>query len=855
MRQYEEEILVELRNRFPILERISGRFGQDIPREAIPWYFGILLAASMRRESGACCFVLDKTQGTTALTAVFVALARLEQDFQQLAEAYARTAFAEGQHVRVKPSNFVYEYEGNWDGHPDLFRLKIQEKEERRSFPISEVLRLEPTTYKLPKGTLVSNLGDFGHINLDGLIGKNTYGNSSIFRNVVLLHMPQTRFAGVTDIVSLTPDLVDDCSPLSDILTWGIVGPEGEIKANDAYQVIGEPLIAVTRVTQDLADAASASPIASKIVLVDGARGIANDLQAFDDVSQRQRTVILASPDETEEIRLLQEYGCPAWHMSATDLSIGEYETRERSRDSLVGRTVRVANIRENCRVVPVACKSDEFQAVALALEGIASRTSGSEERTEVDELLVRLYGILLEFSECCFEINEEAKTELRLAKENLTRNLRWLDIDTAKEFQFAIELLERIAYGGLGLELKADALLRALSDSNGRWAIATRLTRTAACLRDSLSALGIDIYVVPIQAIRPQDEFDCIVVPAWPNSRRFTRLKNLAAAKEIRVLAYPFESKWLSSHQARERTRARSNQMEPEEIAGVLGMSPDLFATVEGRDPGTPVEETTPELPIFQMENRVSRRRSIGPASIADNEESRPAYLVEFYGGCHALLSEWSELYVLNELIENARPEGGALQTKRVSGLLQGDFVLFRAGAGKEFIRLLAEDNLGIDEYERVRTLAESWKTALHRLGNDPATVQMRLESRGLHRTTATIAGWMRNPYLIGPGDINDVRIIAEASGDTKLLAELDPVGAAMTRIRGAHIGAGSRLTQLIIDEVRDRLSQLDGQPVLLDLVYGQAWVVQVHTVDSEEQECPIDQINRPLWSDDPFF
>ena len=136
---------------------------------------------------------------------------------------------------------------------------------------------------------------------------------------------------------------------------------------------------------------------------------------------------------------------------------------------------------------------------------------------------------------------------------------------------------------------------------------------------------------------------------------------------------------------------------------------------------------------------------------------------------------------------------------------------------------------------------MAESWKTALRRLGNDPATVQMRLERQGLLRSTATIAGWLRNPHLIGPGDSDDVRIVAEASGDTKLLGELDPVADAISRIRGAQIGAGSRLTQLIVDEVRGRLSQLDGQPVLLDLEYGQAWVVQVNAVDMEEQEHPI--------------
>ena len=285
-----------------------------------------------------------------------------------------------------------------------------------------------------------------------------------------------------------------------------------------------------------------------------------------------------------------------------------------------------------------------------------------SDERAEVDELLVHLYGILLEFSECCIEIRNEAKYELRLVRESLTRNSRWLGIDISKEFQSAIDLLEQIAYEGIGLQQKADALLRELAESNERWAIATRSTRTAACLRESLSTLGIEICVVPIQAIRPEDEFDCIIMPAWHNSRRFTRLKNLAAAKEIRVLTYPFEGRWLSGHQARERTLMQSNQMEPEQLAGILGVAPDLFASSGVWEPSPWIEDTTPEPPIFKLENRVSRRRSVYPTAFVGNDETRRARLVEFYGGCHALLSEWSELHVLNELIDNALSEGGRL-------------------------------------------------------------------------------------------------------------------------------------------------------------------------------------------------
>ena len=146
----------------------------------------------------------------------------------------------------------MYEYEGIWEGHPSVFKLKVLDKPDWRSFPMSDVLRLEPTDRRRPKGTLASNLGVFDHSSLDELLGITTYGNDSMIRNVVLLYMAQARFAGIADIVSLAPSHSDRSERLSDFLPWGAIGPGGEIKTGDAYQVIGEPLIAVSRVPQDI---------------------------------------------------------------------------------------------------------------------------------------------------------------------------------------------------------------------------------------------------------------------------------------------------------------------------------------------------------------------------------------------------------------------------------------------------------------------------------------------------------------------------------------------------------------------------------------------------------------------------
>ena len=294
---------------------------------------------------------------------------------------------------------------------------------------------------------------------------------------------------------------------------------------------------------------------------------------------------------------------------------------------------------------------------------------------------------------------------------------------------------------------------------------------------------------------------------------------------------------------------------MKAEDRAGILGIEPGMLPPLGSADPPPPADYASPDQPMLDFERRFSRRRSSHPSSTVDGDDVRRARLVEFYGGCYSLLTEWSQLHVLNELMDGGRADTRRLRSVTAADLSVDDFVLFRAGGGKEFIRLLAEDALGIEEYERVRAIAERWKLALRRLGDSPAMVQRRLERHGLHRTLPTIAGWMGNPELIGPGYEDDIEVIGKAAGDSELLETLNSVSDAISRIRGAHIGAGSHLTQLILGEVHGRLSQLDDQPVLLDLGYGRAWVVQVEAIDSLQQEYPADQINRLLWTDDSIF
>ena len=852
------ELIGELRRRFPLFDRIVGQFGEDTQEERIPWVFGFFLAAAMRPNPGACCFVLDKTRGTTAIAAVLLALVKLQVDFPELLRNYALTALSPGQRVRVKPSDFVYEYGGLWEEYQhQFFSLRIlEEKGSRRTFPITELLRLEPTDRVRPKGSLVSALGGFERSSLDKLLDLTAGGNNSVIRNTVLVYMAQARFAESIGAITLAPEHSGSFDRLSGFLPWGSIGPGGELRPNDAYQVKGEPILAVTNVPEDLALACLSASNATKIVFVDGVRGLARDLQAFDDIADRQRVVIIASPDETEALELLRGRRCPIWHLSPDEILIGEVSSANRARGSSVGATIRAAETRRHIKVTTVECSDRALQAVALSLERAASMIKESEEVNEVEETLARFYGILFECSECCFGVDEETARNLREVGEQISYHVKWIAPEVAQELEEATRGLADIIGGGAAGQEKADALCNIiLAEQNEPWIVAARSPRTAESLRAGLAGLGVDVPVLPVSGIGADREYAGIIVPAWPNEKRFTRLRNQAVTTDIRVLAYPFESKWVARHKARERDRVRSNRMNAEARSSILGIEPRFLTALDIHELDTPVTAPSFDLPIFRIEDRITRRRIESPGVAVDGEDSRKAQLVRFFGNCHAILTEWAELHKINELIDEAKAHEAKLRTVTVSQLSQGDFVLFRAGGGKEFIRMIAEDNLGIDEYSRVRSIAERWKSSLRRLGRNPGQVQRRLVDHGLDRTPVTIAGWLGNPDRIGPGDPTDIEFIARAAGDAELLANRTDIQNAISHIRGAHISAGGQLTQLLLGELREKLNQLGDQPVLLDLGYAEAWVVQVDMVETMRREYPVNFVNRLLLPDETGF
>ncbi len=851
-----EALIDELRQRFPLFERIVGQFGEDTGDERIPWFFGLLLAAASNRVPGACCFVLDKTRGTTPVAAILLAFVRLQEDFPELVHSYADAALRSGQRVRVKPSDFVYEYNGLWDGYPGHFRLKIIGEEEYRTFPMVDVLRLEPTERVRPKGALNSNLGAFERSWLDELLDLTTCGNNSLIRNHVLTYMAQTQFSKIVDAIAFAPRSCHyDSDRVSRHLPWGSIAPDGRLNPNDSYQVAGEPIIGVTTVPEDLALASSSAPVGTKVVLVEGARGVARDLQAFDDIADRQKTLILASPEETDALILLKDRGCPVWYMSPTEMMIGEPSGWNRVRGSLVGRTIRAADTRQHVTVTLVDCEDRLLQTVAESLDRAAG-VLRDDDGTEGEEILSRLFAILFEYSECCFGVDNEIVDNLQIVRNKLTGYGNWFVPEVATLFEEAITRLEdAIGHGPCGQE-KAAAMIDLIGErQNEPLAVTARSPRTAGSLRRGLADQGFDVPVLTLPAISSEFEYARVIVPAWPNERKFIRLKTQAVTRDIRVLSYPFETKWIRRHQVRERARQHSSRMDIQQRSSILGIGSQFVEALGGHETAAPEVDVSHDLPIFRIEERLAQRPANRPSVAREGEDAREAQLVQFFGDCHALLTDWAALPRLNHLVDNPSANEASLPTVTASQLAPGDYLLFRVSGDKGIIRLIAEDALGTEEYDRIRASAERWKISLRRLGASPVDVQRRLAAAGLNRARVTVASWLGSEDRIGPRSLRDIEAIAKASQDAELARMHQECWNAIGRIRGAHIAAGGQLTQLILGELGGRLQQLDDQPVLLDLDYGKAWVVQVDMVETTRRMYPFELVNRLLWAHDSAF
>ena len=849
---------------------------------AILPFLSLLLAAADEGESGACCFLLPCSTGIAMCSAILGALSRLQAEFPRLLENHARQGFQRGQRVRVLPSGHVYEFQGLFDD-PRLepsFRLKVVDNRTRtwrhnpileptyRSFPIAEILRLQPTTRSMPLGRENTALGPWEESPLDRLLGIRSGFNTALFRNHVLLLTSRSEaelFASITRIARPGRE----AARVADVVTWGRILEDGALASDDRFLQDGEPLIATTHAIECLAEACDRAEPNSKLVILDGVTAVTRNLQAYDRIVAGQRVVIVADHDDEEQLGALADRGCDIWSASTAEILIGTNNCRTRGSGEIFEGVRRAASNAEHLRITTIPVNDDRLDGAAAALIRAERELSGEQDES-LRRLLGMAFGILLDCAAWYSPPSPDTALHFDSRLLSLEREIqlhdRWLSPGASSALREAVMLLRLVRTDENAGWLRLESLVIALDElhTSGRsMTIVTRSASAADALRAALPAYLAGIPIHPASLLPLDIDVDTLVVAAWLRSEGMLRLISRYPAPDIRLVACAFESRWLRQAVGRRDARRRRWRLDDDRKAAILGTLGWTVARDRSRDSNPEPDGAAPPSPgvdgaesdhqLDRLERLARPRRKGTVLTSAPEQERRPARYVGFVGRTYAYLSSGHSLPVVTDVIRGASSAGGRVPMRTVDHLRAGDYVLFRDQGDHDVIGLFAEVALGRERYRERRTLAELWKSALRSIGNTHLEVIQRLRNAGVLKHPATIRGWLLDPDKIGPGSRADLDIIARVSGDTALLNRIDDVWEAIGEVRGAHIAAGSKLSDFLLQELPRNVHGVSEEETRVDLTLGRVWVVQVEEI-GEVEERSYTEVNRLLWAGDQW-
>lgn len=184
-------------------------------------------------------------------------------------------------------------------------------------------------------------------------------------------------------------------------------------------------------------------------------------------------------------------------------------------------------------------------------------------------------------------------------------------------------------------------------------------------------------------------------------------------------------------------------------------------------------------------------------------NNEFIEAALVNFADDTYGIFSRFKSFVCINELLKGNETKPSE---KTTEDLMPGDIVLFK-DKSKNIVSEIATDILNSNNQGNLIYLARSWKDAIRDLivfgGIDKSKIVDKIIDAGCKRHKLTIRGWVYSEATICPIDKEDLICIAAACGEfgADLLENIDSIYEAASIVRRAHIQAGFKLSDMILN------------------------------------------------------
>jgi len=865
-----EEIIKELCERFPLLTRLTVTQTEhnSIP-EALPPFLGFLLAVMDAPPEKPLCFVLPRRGDVARLVVVLHALHRFIKKQKQLIYTYGEANFNKGDNVRVHPGKQVFRYDGFDENSADFIWLKTVDGTGRWQFRAAEIIpRLEGTTRKTPIGRLNSPIPSPPPAPLDVLLETSTFGNHSLIQNELALLDSQSGFAGFADAVALQrAALIPDIPSLKALLPFGELSQpfsskQSWLKKWDDRNPAGEPLVAIAHSAELLANYCIDAPAKSKLVVINGLSRLKHR-QTYDDMAESQKLILFASRDEEEMIETLGRapIPCKFWWLSAAEINAGVGLAGANGSSGLVNKVARWANNYERLDIESVPCDNQGLEMVCIRLEELRSQLS-DDDNDPLTKLTSQAWRMLNDASAIVRPLTALEQKKFATQVGNLRAELKnnvWLKPESTKTLNDIASAIEAslLADGKLGLS-KGVALYRVVRESQTaglKCALLARNENQIEELKLWLRQRSISLETFSPRTLPEDSYFDRLICVSWPGWYSLKQVTDLLIAPRISVLAYPFEGRWLNQCKRRLRRRPDAPTVTAVEKAGLVATdkkTPAIWLEDNATEAPPPSAVST-DTGIWHFEQRLRAARKGIAASPPVATDTVPARYVSFVGDSYAFLTESHKLPVATALISGIVRPNQKLPERTVLEIKAGDFIVFPESGEREFVQMVADKGIGATA-PQLRKLARRWKDALQKSGLTPEQFHQQAKSFNRPRHPATIRYWFADSSQIGPREKDDLVLIALVTGDKPLEAEIDDVRLAIERLWSAHLSAGMRLRDALLQRLPQVMGQVEENGTKADLdELGSAWIVQADAIASNDELRGRSEINRLLWERPP--
>ncbi len=406
--------------------------------------------------------------------------------------------------------------------------------------------------------------------------------------------------------------------------------------------------------------------------------------------------------------------------------------------------------------------------------------------------------------------------------------------------------------------EAKGELLLKVFSSMYGKsdqqTAILARNNSQVKQLENWSQRFGFGARIFTPSTVPENGSFGCIVCVAWPGSNAFQRVARRFLAPHIKVIGYAFENNWLKQCHRRLRHRPQFPGFTQTEKSELMknGNASRIAWPDEPEKTASAILPPTTSFSIWAFENQIRSVRKGGTASGITTEDSIAAKYVGFRGDSYAYITQGHKLPIVTDLLGDNSGIRQKTPIKEIERVTVGDFAVFRDGGNRDVIQVIADKQFQRNGQDAImlRKRANLWVEALRSTAMKPDQILSRMTAIGHGKTLVTIRNWLYNDSMIGPGLKTDLDLIATLTKSTELQTSKDEIWSAIKQIRGAHLSAGTWLTNVLLQKLPACLGEIEegGTKINIEDVVT-AWVVQIEDISPQFEQFPRSSVNRLLW------